>query len=353
MPTREEWLNQGFVLGDHPFEPARVAVHDLTNNVVRVNFSNPLDVFGTKELKNYFEPVGSFQKAVSDISDFLDGLGGSIDRSAPPVLLIEGPKGNGRKTVGNFAAHLMKEHCELTPSLRVLPVTTNHFGRLLFEIKQALEGHFDKHSINIKTLKSRDTFIKPEDPDESVLAGLFNSVAQENLGPPMLILLIGPVQYRNHSNWISKVYGMLKNLNVALLFTTEDKLIRDIFKRSLEAGEFLGCAVLLAPLTYLDGTTLITNRLHHFRTQPTPPGLDPLLPFDSSAIRWMFQEALVIRQVLNFCRLGLNRKLADLVNSKKAVPPPIPCDPQTQINTDDFKRVFSAVMSRTSWGGKP
>src|SRR5450755_1048235 len=105
MPTRDDWLNLGFLLSDHPFDPARKPIHDLDGKVINVNFSRPLDAFGTQELKDYFQRIGSFNTAINDISSFLDSLGTSMDRSAPPILLIEGPAGNGRKTVGNFAAH--------------------------------------------------------------------------------------------------------------------------------------------------------------------------------------------------------------------------------------------------------
>lgn len=351
MPTSDEWLDQGFLLRDHPFEPAREPIHDLDGKIVNVNFSKPLDAFGTKELKDYFQPIGSFNTAVTDISSFLDGFGKGMDQSSPPVVLIEGPAGNGRKTVGNFAAHLMKEHCARPPRLQTIPVTTNHFGRLLFEIKQALELHFTKKNIDTSTVKSRDNSIKAEDPDESNLAGLFSIVAQENLSPPVLILLIGPLRYRNHSDWIGKLHGMLKDLNVALMFTTEDKLITELFKKAIARGDYPGCPVRLAPLTMQDGKSLIINRLLQFRKQPPPAGLAPLTPYEIAGIEWIFKEDLVIRHVLNLCRLTLNRKLSQLVGSKTPVPPLVPGDPGTQINVDDFKVVFGTAMSKGSWGG--
>src|SRR5216684_1105797 len=345
MPTRDEWLTQGYLLSDHPFDPELALIHDPDGNVLDVNFSDPLDVFGTKELKDYFQPVGSFNTAITDISTFLDGFGNRMDRNALPILLIEGPAGNGRKTVGNFAAHFMKDHCTKPPSLHTIPVTTNHFGRLLFEIKQALELHFTKNKIDTTAIKSRDP-IKAEDPDESNLAGLFSNVAQAKLNPPMLVLLIGPLRYPNNSDWIGKLYGMLKKLNVALIFTTNDRRITDLFKQALKRGDYLGCPVRLDPLTIQDGKTLITNRLLQFRKQPPPPGLAPLTPYEMAAIEWIFREDLVIRQVLNLCRLTMNRKLTQLVGSQKPVPSPVPGDPGTQINTNDFKDVFGTVMSK-------
>ena len=64
-----------------------------------------------------------------------------------------------------------------------------------------------------KRRASRDALIKSEDPDETVLAGLFNNLAQRSLGLPMLILLIDPLEYRNF-DWIRKLHAMLKDLNV-------------------------------------------------------------------------------------------------------------------------------------------
>ncbi len=115
----------------------------------------------------------------------------------------------------------------------------------------------------------------------------------------------------------------------------------------------MGCSVLLTPLGYEDGKNLIAKRLLQFRTDPAPDGLDPLCPFETSGLQWLFQETLVIRQVLNFCRLSLNRKLSRLVDSKKAVPLPILCPEESQIGIDDFKQVLRFVMSTGSWEGKP
>jgi hypothetical protein len=316
-----------------------------------VSLSRPLDVFSVGGLADYFARVGSFAKAVTEISDFLIGQGNSIDTATPPVLLIEGPGGTGRKTLGNFAAHLMKDHSLNPPSFRMLPVTTDHFGRLLFEIKDELQEHFGRSNLDPSILKRRDTFIKPEDPDETVLAGLFNSVAQQNLGLPMLILLIDVLEYRNF-DWIGKLHGMLKNLNVALIFLTKDQLVTERFKSALARSDYIGCSVCLAPLTMQEGKELLEHRLTIFRHQAGSPGVTRLTPYEMAAIQWSFtggNASRTVKWLLSLYRITMNFKLANLVSSGTALPG-APGTPGPSIGESDVREAFEKSLRQGSWG---
>ncbi|MCX6632658.1 MAG: hypothetical protein NTW28_34070 [Candidatus Solibacter sp.] len=354
MSSREDWLNRGFLLQDHPFEPVRDPIHGLDLRAVRVNLSKPLDIFAIQQLEGYFAQVGSVATAVKEISDFLDGEGTSIDTATPPVLLIEGPGGGGRKTLGNFVAHLMKAHCLTPPSFRTLPVTTGHFGRLLLEIRLRLEQHFRQSNGDDTVLKSRDAFIKPEDPDETVLAGLFNSVAQQNLGLPMLVLMVDAVDFRNF-DWIRKLHGMLKDLNVALIFLTKDNLVTELFRKALGRGDYTGCAVRLTALTKQDGIALLTQRLKIFRNPGAPSGMATLTPYELAAIQWIFadtrggDEPRAIKMVLNLCRVAMNRKLAELVQSNTALPAQAGSG-MAPIGEQDLREAYAKSLQQTSWG---
>jgi hypothetical protein len=244
-------------------------------------------VFTMTALDHYFVRTGTFAATVKDISDFLDGQGGSIDTGIPPVLVIEGAGGTGRKTLGNFAAHMIKAHCVSPPRLRRIRLTTDHFGRLLLEIKLALEEHFGCSNLDATTLRSRNDLIKAEDPDETLLANLFYSAAQQNLAIPMLILLVDELEYRNFE-WIRKLHGMLRDLNVALIFLTKEPLVSELFKKALTRDDYVGAAVRLSLLTMQDGIDVLEKRLQIFRTQPAPAGIAGMTPYERAAIDWIF-----------------------------------------------------------------
>jgi hypothetical protein len=278
MANRDELLKQAFLLSDHPFEPTRDPVHGLDLRASRISLSRWLDIFTIKELADYFSQVGSIEKAVRDVSAFLDGMGSSIDDGTPPVLLIEGQGGTGRKTLGNFVAHLMKSHCFTPPSWQLVRVTTNHFGRLLLEIRYALQAHFTRLNLDTSSLASRDALIKSEDPDETVLAGLFSNLVQQNLGIAMLILVIDSLEYRNF-DWIRKLHTMLRDLNVALVFLTKDDLVTERFAKALGRGEYAGCVLRIGPLNMQDALTLLSRRLSLFRQTGAPNYLAPLTSY--------------------------------------------------------------------------
>lgn len=350
MANRDAWLNQAFLLSDHPFEPMRDPVHGLDLRGLRISLSRSLDVFTTKELADYFAQVGSIEIAVGDVSAFLNGMGYSIDNGTPPVLLIEGQGGTGRKTLGNFVAHLMKAHCFNPPSLQLLRVTTNHFGRLLLEIRYALETHFKRLNLDTTSLASRDALIKSEDPDETVLAGLFSNLAQQNLGLAMLILLIDPLEYRNF-DWIGKLHAMLKDLNVALVFLTKDDLVTERFAKALGRGEYIGCVLRVGPLNMQDGLTLLGKRLSLFRQTGAPLNLAPLTPYEMAAVQWVFTggtETRTIKILLNLCRVALNLKLADLQANAGA---PQPGTSPPRITEADLQKAYQTVLQQASWGG--
>jgi hypothetical protein len=351
MPSREEWLNQGFLLSDHPFDPVQDPVHGLNLRAQRVSLSRPLDVFTTSGLEDYFAQVGSIGSAVTEVSEFLEGQGYGLDSGIPPVLLIEGPGGTGRKTLGSFVAHLMKSHCAAQPSFKLLRVTTDHFGRLLLEVRFALEEHFKRANQDTAPLKSRDAFIKPEDPDETVLAGLFSSVAQQNLGLPLLILLIDILEFRNFE-WIHKLHNLLKDLSVALIFLTKDDLVTERFKKALGRGEYLGCAVCIAPLSMQDGTTLLAKRLATFRQLGAPNDLPPLTPYEMAAIQWIFtggDKTRAIKILLNLCRVAMNRKLSDLARLNLGIPSR-PWAAVASISQKDVREAYEKSLQNLGWG---
>jgi hypothetical protein len=317
---------------------------------LRISLSRWLDVFTNEELADYFAQVGSIGLAVKIVSAFLSGMGYSIDNGTPPVMLIEGQGGTGRKTLGNFVAHLMKAHCSARPSLQLLKLTTNHFGRLLLEVRYALQAHFQRLNLDTTLLASRDALIKSEDPDETVLAGLFSNLAQQNLGLAMLILLIDPLEYCNF-DWIRKLHAMLRDLNVALVFLTKDDLVTERFSKALGRGEYTGCILRVGPLNMQDGLTLVGNRLSLFRHTGAPNNLAPLTPYEMAAVQWIFTggaETRTIKILLNLFRVAMNLKLADL-QANAGTPPPSTAP--IRITQADLQKAYQTVLQQASWGG--
>jgi hypothetical protein len=192
--------------------------------------------------------------------------------------------------------------------------------------------------------------IKSEDPDETVLAGLFNNLGQQNLGLAMLILLIDPLEYRNF-DWIRKLYAMLKDLNVALVFLTKDDLVTERFSKALGRGEYVGCALRVEPLNMQEGLTLLGKRLSLFRHMAAPNNLAPLTPYELAGVQWVFTggtETRAISLLLNLCRVAMNLKLADLQANVGAPPPGTA---QIRITQADLQRAYETVLQQGGWGG--
>jgi hypothetical protein len=353
MPDRQQWLIDGFYLCDHPFEPVIDPVTRVDLRARRVNLTRPLDVFGVSELEDYFAKVGSFADAVRRVSAFLAGQGFAIDQGTPPVILIEGPGGSGRKSLGNYVAHLMKAHCADPPGFKLLPVNTDHFGKLLLEIRFTLERHLKPHGLDADVFKSRDAYIKPEDPDETVLAGLFSDVAQQGLAAPMLILLVDSIDFK-HFDWITKLQDMLAGLNVAFIFLTRDSLVTRRFNAALSRNEYAGQSVQIGPLTMEDGRQLLSQRIGRFRVGAAPQGIAQLTPYEEAAVEWMFtngQESRAIKMVLNLCRVAMNLKLVENVNAKLAIPPQ-PGSGPASISKNDLELAYKSSLQQASWGGQ-
>jgi hypothetical protein len=353
VPTRDQWLTQGFVLCDHPFEPVRDPVNGLDLKAKKISLLRPLDIFALKELTPYFASIGSFQRAVSAVSDFLDDQGYAMDSATPPVLLIQGPRGAGRKTMGNFIASLMKGHCAVEPGFHQIPVRTAHFGRLLLEIKLALERHFTQSHVDTAVLRSRDLLVKAEDPDESLLAGLFDTVAQQNLVLPMLILQIDSVDYQSF-DWIARLHGMCSALNIAFIFLTEDDLVAKLFRGALSQDQYIGTSVRLEPLTIADGKAFLQHRLNIFRTQPPPAGIHALTPFELQAIDWIFtkgKDTRTIKMLLNLYRTAMNRKLAFLTKSSLKFPPDAGST-AASIGESDVRDAYHSSVQKAGWGAE-
>lgn len=227
------------------------------------------------------------------------------------------------------------------------------FGRLLLEIRLVLEEHFKRANVDTALLKSRDGFIKSEDPDETVLAGLFGSVAQQNLGLPLLILLIDALEVLNFE-WIKKLHGMLRDLNVSLIFLTKDDVVTARFKKALGRGEYVGCAVRIAALTMQEGMTLLKKRLATFRQVNAPNDLPPLTPYEMTAIQWIFtggNETRAIKILLNLWRVAMNRKLSYLLSSNPGIPAR-QASAMANISRNDVQEAYEKSLQNTGWGGQ-
>jgi hypothetical protein len=206
--------------------------------------------------------------------------------------------------------------------------------------------------LNLDTsfLASRDAMIKSEDPDETVLAGLFSNVAQQNIGLGMLILLIDPLEYRNF-DWIRRLYAMLKDLNVALVFLTKDDLVTERFAKALSRGEYIGRVLRVGPLNMEDGLKLLNQRLSLFRQAGAPQNLAPLTPYELTAVQWVFTggaETRAIKILLNLCRVAMNLKLAALQANAGG---PQTGGAVTTITLADLQKAYQTVLQQTSWGG--
>jgi hypothetical protein len=346
---RQRLLMECFSLVEHPFEPEADARRGLDFRTLGVNLARPLDVFRVEALNEYFVRVGPFNDAVQQIDAYL-GAQGYPGGGNAPAFLIEGAKGVGRTTMASFLGYRIKTRGGGIASLSNVPVTTEHFGRLLFTIKNLVNVHVTRHKIpNCEPAFAfySDAAINPQDPEVSYLGQIFAELTQCMGAAPPLILVIDSITWERRS-WTERLYALLSPLNIVLVFLTDDRRVYNAF-RDLRSGPTLnGLEVSLDKLDRQMAEEFLKHRLEIFRSDQSPIAHMGLFPFVSQALNQTIPpgEKIGIKLLEQIFRGAFNIKLQELFPQYLNTQPP---DPQFQpeqllIPFDYLSRYYSKAL---------
>ena len=346
---RQRLLRECFSLVEHPFEPEADPRRNINFRTLGVSLARPLDVFRVKELESYFVRVGPFNDAVQQIDAYL-GAQGYPGGGNAPAFLIEGAKGVGRTTMASFLAYRIKTRAGDVASLNNVLVTTEHFGRLLFTIKNLVNVHVTRHKIpNCEAAFAfyPDAAINPQDPEVSYLGQIFAELGQcMGISPP-LILVIDSLTWERRS-WVERLYALLSPLNIVLAFLTDDRRIYNAF-RDLRSGPTLnGLEVSLDKLDRAMAEDFLKHRLEIFRCDKSPIGRTGLFPFVSQALNQTIPpgEKISIKLLEQIFRGAFNIKLEELAPQYVNAQPPNPQfqPEQLLIPFDYLSRYYSQAL---------
>jgi hypothetical protein len=350
MDARQRLLMECFSLVEHPFEPEADARRGLNFRALGVSLARPLDVFRVEALDSYFVRVGPFRDAVQQIDDYLVANGYPSGVSAP-AFLIEGARGVGRTTLASFLGYRIKTRSAGIASLNNVPVTTEHFGRLLFTIKNLVNLHVTRHQIpNCETAFALflNADINPQDPSINYLGQIFAELAQCMAAAPPLILVIESLTWERRT-WIERLYALLSPLNIVLVFLTDDRRVHNFF-RELRTGSTLnGREVSLDKLDRQMAEEFLKHRLDIFRSHPSPIEKTGLFPFVAQTLNQTIRpgEKIGIKLLEQILRGAFNVKMEELYPQFLNTQPP---DPQFQpeqllIPFDYLSRYYSSAFA--------
>jgi hypothetical protein len=314
MVDEQTLLKECFSLLEHPFEPKTDPQTGLNFKQLGVSLARPLDIFRVEDLRKYFAQVGPFASAVTAVETFLGQTG--YPAGAPPAFLIEGAKGFGRSTMASFLAYKIKAKNGGGASFYNVPVTSEHWGRLLFTIKNLIKQHVTTHHIQncdaaFALFSNED--INPQDPSVNYLGQIFAQLAQCMVGPPPLVLAIESITWQR-LDWITGLFDLLNPLNVVLIFLTDDRRVYNIFANLRNGPNLTGFELRLAPFDKQMATQFLTERLDIFRDANAPQGRTGLFPFRSQTMDLTLPDnkRLSIKLLEQVFRVAFNRKLREL-----------------------------------------
>jgi len=276
-------LSECFSLLEHPFEPQGDPRRNLDFQALGVSLAKTLDVFKVKELGAFLLRTGPFETGINTIDGFLDGLPAGGDA---PAFLIEGSKGVGRSTMANYIASRIKERNQDKASLYEITVGSEHFGKLLFTIKAKIAAHIRKFQVSDcdDALNSySEIAINPQDPSQEFLLQIFTDLRACLAGAPPLVLVIESINFMRQ-DWIEKLSDALGQLNVVLIFLTEDPRVRNHFVALRNGALLKGIEVRLTPLDRQMAEDFLKARLEAFRADQTPLDRAGLFPFVSQVL---------------------------------------------------------------------
>jgi hypothetical protein len=340
-------LVECFSLDDNPFEPKIDAQRGLDFQKMGVSLAKPLDIFRVEPLKDYFAPVGAFDIAVQAVDAFFKRSNYPADGGPPPAFLIQGVQGVGRSTMAIFLAYQIKVRKLGNASLKTVPVTSEHWGRLLFTIKKLIKQHVENYDIpncdEAFDLFS-DTDINPQDPSVSYLAQIFTNLGQCMVATAPLILVIESITWERR-DWMADLYGLLNQLNVVLIFLTDDRRIFNTFRNVPKPDGF---EVGLNPFDRQMAEQFLTLRLKMFRRANSPQDKSGLFPFPSETLDLILPpgKTYSIKWLEQVFRGAFNAKLKELLplfKASKGQPP----NPQVQRESllIPYKELSSSYVS--------
>lgn len=343
MPNgRQRVLADCFSLDEHPFDPQMDTRRKLDFRQRGVSLTRPLDVFNVEELKDYFIRTGPFKDAVQEIKDFLIATNYPNGSTYPPAFLIEGAKGVGRSTMASFLGYQIKKRNAVGASFNTVPVSSEHFGRLLLTIRNLVRGHINKYQIaNCEAAMNfySTEEINPQDPSVDYLRQIFGQLAPCMVTAPPQILVIESITWQRR-DWIGQLYEYLSPLNIVLVFMTEDRRVFNAFRDLRNTPRLVGLEVSLDALDRQMAEEFLTSRLQNFRSAKTPANKIGLFPFAAQILDQTFPpgQKIGIKLLESIFRGAFNIKLDELSARYGAEQPPNP-----PIRSEELLIAFEAV----------
>jgi len=317
MPNgRLEVLADCFSLEEHPFDPQVDTRRRLDFRRRGISLSKPLDVFNVEELKDYFVRTGPFKDAIQQIKDYLVANNYPTGGGYPPAFLIEGAKGVGRSTMASFLAYQIKKRNAGGASFNTLPVPSEHFGKLLFTIRNFVRGHINRFQIpncdealNFYT----DQAINPPDPSVDYLRQIFAQLGNCMGAAPPQIIVIESITWQR-KEWMVQLYEYLSPLNIVLIFLSEDRRVFNAFRELRNSPRLFGLEVSLDALDRQMAEEYLASRLANFRSAQAPADKAGLFPFAAQVLSQTFApgQKIGIKLIETIFRGAFNTKLDEL-----------------------------------------
>ena len=286
------WLTD-MCLYSHPFSPTEDPPRGFDFQGTGVSLRSKLPLFSHPQLVPYYVRVGPFAREADNAENALVASRFPTPGQSAPALLIQGEKAVGRKSFAEYLAYLVKtkwceHHPNQTPDCQWLDIEGENIGVLMYMIKLLMKDHATNYNIvaahRAFSLMADDGGVN--EPNETVLRNLFGRLAQPMQSAPPLILIIHEITYLRR-DWVSRLTARLTAMNVIPIFITDQPLV---YASSNVPGSGVA-ALKIQPMTSVEGTSFIENRMRTFRAQACTHHHTPdVFPFDPNTIATAFSK---------------------------------------------------------------
>jgi hypothetical protein len=316
--ARKKILTDWFILVDNPFAPEQDA-RGFNFGVKNARLTRPLNVFEIGELIDYFVQVGSYEKAVEEITNYLAEIEYPYGAAYPPAFYVYGESGAGRSSMAYFIAHLIKDKWNPGShlSIKAVKVDGDNLANHLFAVMTSVKKHAQNNNCpeGVEVVEEFEKKIKPEDPSEKLLRDMFTDLAPYVGGLPPLILIFENLEYKHHDEWFKELYAIFRDLNFVLIFLGQDNLLADIFEGLGE--DISGRVIHLGNLDQGTAVQFLEKRMGSFRLDGYPANADKLFPFYEKTLDIVFENPrdLNLRLIITLFQRALRMKLEELMSS--------------------------------------
>lgn len=311
-----EILEKLFSLAENPFDPKIDTIRDFNFLDYGVGLMNELEIFRIFKLKEYFHKLGTFDKAITTIQNYIRSSRYPQVKT-PPTILIQGSAKAGKSTTANYVADYIREIMKpIVPNLRPISLKSYNFAEFLWQVKLVFQTHVNsRHRGEYETVfETYDKAIDITDPNETVLTLLFQSFEGENISP--LILIIEPIDIKRE-NWIYQFHEIFRKINVVPIYITTERGIMQYFSNKVDKGSISGVSVEIAGLNEQDAFKLLENRLDLFRLKNTQVQRKGIFPFQEETInqQYLSESQIEIGKLLRRLHKAFDEKINELKNS--------------------------------------